>query len=94
MKTTKSSISFGTGYILRDSFETFIIGRRGKVPQINHDQRNAIIAPRREHSRKPDEMHEMIEALAPDASKLELFARKRRPGWRVWGDEIGKFDEK
>lgn len=91
LKTRKNSISFGTGYVLRDSFEPFVVGKRGKVPQINRNQRNSIISPRREHSRKPDAMHEMIEALAPDASKLELFARQSRPGWRVWGDEVGKF---
>lgn len=91
LKTMKSSIAFGTGYILRDSFETFVIGKRGKVPPINHDQRNSIIAPRREHSRKPDDMHTMIEALAPKATKLELFARQRRRGWRTWGNEVGKF---
>ena len=50
------------------------------------------IAPRREHSRKPDEMHEMIE-LVSYPPRLEIFARHRRPGWDTWGNETGKFPE-
>jgi N6-adenosine-specific RNA methylase IME4 len=49
-----------------------------------------IAAPTREHSRKPDAMHQSIEALF-DGPYLELFARSARPGWDVWGNETGKF---
>jgi N6-adenosine-specific RNA methylase IME4 len=45
---------------------------------------------RREHSRKPDYVHECIERLVA-GPYLELFARQRRPGWDVWGNEIEKF---
>ena len=41
---------------------------------------------KREHSRKPDEQYELIEACSP-GPYLELFARHPRPGWTVWGDE-------
>ena len=41
-----------------------------------------------EHSRKPDQMHEDLERLF-DGPYLELFARRTRPGWDVWGDEVG-----
>ncbi len=50
-----------------------------------------IMAPRREHSRKPDELFERIEALV-DGPYLELFSRESRPGWAAWGDDAGKFD--
>lgn len=50
------------------------------VPQV-------VLAPRSEHSRKPDAVHERIEALYPAAAKVELFARRARPGWSVWGNE-------
>ena len=46
----------------------------------------------REHSRKPDEAFEAAENLMPDARRIELFSRQLRPGWTVWGDEVGKFD--
>ena len=49
-----------------------------------------IIAPRREHSRKPDGIHERIERLVA-GPYLELFARQKRPGWDVWGNEADKF---
>lgn len=50
--------------------------------------RNVVMAPRMEHSRKPDAIHESIEALYPDASKVELFARRPRDGWSAWGNEV------
>ena len=46
-----------------------------------------ILAPRREHSRKPDEAYERIEALVP-GPYLELFARAPREGWQPWGYEV------
>ena len=51
-----------------------------------------IFAPRREHSRKPDEVAQRIETLYPGATKLEVFARETREGWDAWGNEVGKFD--
>ena len=49
---------------------------------------SVIEAPRREHSRKPDEVYELIERMYPRASKVELFARNERPGWSAWGLEV------
>jgi N6-adenosine-specific RNA methylase IME4 len=53
--------------------------------------RRLLVAPRREHSRKPDEAYARIEALA-EGPYLELFARGSRPGWDGWGLERGLFD--
>jgi len=44
----------------------------------------------REHSRKPEEFYELVEATCP-GSKLELFAREKRPGWEAWGAETDRF---
>jgi len=52
--------------------------------------RQLIRAPRREHSRKPDEQYERIEALV-DGPYLELFARQAWPGWVSWGNQVDKF---
>ena len=49
-----------------------------------------IMAPRREHSRKPDEVYGRIEQLVA-GPYVELFARQRWPGWHAWGNEIDKF---
>lgn len=55
-----------------------------------HDEsvRNVVMHPRMEHSRKPDEVHASIERLYPDSTKVELFARRPRNGWTVWGNEV------
>ena len=51
-----------------------------------------IRAPRREHSRKPDEQYGRIETMF-DGPYLELFARQKRKGWSVWGNQTDKFGE-
>lgn len=45
-----------------------------------------IVEAKREHSRKPDALYELIEARIPEP-RIELFARKKRPGWDVWGNQ-------
>ena len=42
--------------------------------------------PKREHSRKPETMRRMIEAVSY-APRIELFARERAAGWDAWGNE-------
>lgn len=63
---------------------------RGSPKRQSAAVRQLIVAPRREHSRKPEETHERIEALLP-GPYLELFARTRRPGWSVWGNDTDHF---
>lgn len=80
----------GTGYWVRNQHELVLIGRRSKskAPAVGLRPASVIEAKRREHSRKPDRMHEIIEACWPDARKLEMFARRARPGWDVFGNEV------
>jgi len=47
-----------------------------------------IFAPKQEHSQKPNEVQDRIEKMYPAYDKLELFARRKRPGWDAWGDQI------
>lgn len=82
--------SFGTGYILRNAGEPFMIATRG-APKTTRSVRSVIIAPVREHSRKPDAAFAAAEKLMPGSRRLELFSRAVRPGWASWGDEVGKF---
>lgn len=55
-----------------------------------HDEsiRNVILAPKTEHSRKPDAVHEAIDLMYPELSKIELFARRPYKDWAVWGNEV------
>lgn len=81
----------GMGYWTRKQAEICLLFTRGTPKRLDKGVRQIIAAPRREHSRKPDEQYERIEALV-DGPYLELFARQTRPGWTAWGNEVGKFD--
>lgn len=87
---TSGKQHFGTGYILRNAGEPFLIATRG-APKTTRATRSVIIAPVREHSRKPDEAFDAASQLMPGVQRLELFSRQNRPGWTSWGDETGKF---
>jgi N6-adenosine-specific RNA methylase IME4 len=77
----------GCGYWTRSNTEPCLLAVRGKPRRLNADVRMAIIEPRRAHSRKPDCVHARIERLVA-GPYLELFARSRRSGWTIWGDEV------
>lgn len=79
-----------TGYWTRANSEVCLLATKGKPKRINADVRQGIIAPRREHSRKPDGIHDRIERLV-SGPYLELFARQQRKGWTTWGNQTGKF---
>lgn len=90
--TTGGKLAFGTGYVLRSASEPFLIGKFGR-PRSGRAVRSVIMAPAREHSRKPDEAYAAAEALMPGAlRRADLFSRESRPGWEPWGRETGKFD--
>ena len=80
----------GLGYWVRNQHEILLIARRGDFPAPPPSVRppSVIHAPRREHSRKPDEFYEIIERMYPTLPKIELFARHARPGWAAWGNQI------
>lgn len=79
----------GTGYWNRNKHEVLLIGVRGNIPcPAPGTQWDSLIeAPVQEHSRKPDCFLEMIEAYFPTLPKIELNARRSRPGWIPWGNE-------
>jgi N6-adenosine-specific RNA methylase IME4 len=80
----------GGGYGTRHNAEICWLGHRGKPQRKSKGVRELIIAPVREHSRKPDEIYARVEALS-DGPYVELFARQQWPGWICIGDEVGKF---
>ena len=83
----------GNGYWTRANTEFCLLGTRGKPKRKSRDVPQAILEPRREHSRKPDITYEYIERLL-SGPYVELFARQRRIGWDAWGNEIDKFSRK
>lgn len=80
----------GMGYYFRGQHELLLVGKRGspKVPEPKVRVSSVIRSPRGEHSQKPSVVYEILEAMYPDARKLELFARSRRDGWHAWGNEV------
>jgi N6-adenosine-specific RNA methylase IME4 len=85
-------VQVGLGFWTRANSEVCLLATRGKPKRLNADVRQAIIEPRREHSRKPSCVYERIERLVA-GPYLELFARNTRPGWTSVGNETGKFGE-
>lgn len=81
---------FGTGYIIRNAGEPYLIGTRG-APRTTKGVRDTILGIRRENSRKPEEAYPAAEKLMPHARRLDLFSRQNRTGWTAWGNEAGKF---
>jgi N6-adenosine-specific RNA methylase IME4 len=79
-----------TGYWTRANSEVCLLATRGSPKRLNADVRQGIIAPRREHSRKPDGIHDRIERLVA-GPYCELFARQRRTRWDSWGNDVDKF---
>lgn len=75
------------GVYIRNSSETILFATRGHAPVKFHGQGSWLFAPVQEHSHKPEEQFAIIERLS-DGPYLELFARRRQPGWDVWGNEI------
>jgi N6-adenosine-specific RNA methylase IME4 len=82
--------AFGCGFATRKNVELCWLGLRGSPELLSRSERDFIIAPRRAHSRKPDEQYGKVERLYP-GPYLELFARQRWPNWASWGDQADLF---
>lgn len=79
----------GVGFYFRNVTELVLFGVRGKNARTlapGRRQVNYLETRKREHSRKPDELYEIIEACSP-GPRLELFSRGTRCGWDVWGNQ-------
>lgn len=82
-------IQIGMGHMTRNATEHMILATRGSVTSylLNRNVPNVFIAPRRRHSQKPDEAFALIERVSPGPN-LELFARRARNNFTVWGSEV------
>lgn len=84
------NLHVGQGLTTRKNVEICLLARRGSPRRLAKDVREVILAPVREHSRKPEEARERIERYCA-GPYVELFARDRRPGWAAWGNEVDRF---
>ena len=88
---TEGDLSRGTGHTTRKNCEYVVLGRRGRPKRLARDVFEIVVAPRREPSRKPDEVHARIARYCA-GPRLELFARASRPEWTTWGAQARLFD--
>lgn len=86
---------FGLGQYFRGQTEHVIFATRGVLPyRVTESGKRAqgrtlLVAPRGEHSVKPEALRETIERVSYPPY-LELFARVHAPGWDVWGLGVKK----
>ena len=84
----------GVGFYFRNVTELCLFGVRGKNARTlapGRRQVNLLGTRKREHSRKPDESYDIIEACSP-GPRLELFARGARDGWTAWGNQAEDYE--
>lgn len=84
----------GVGFYFRNVTEVILFGVRGKGARTlaaGRRQVNFLATRKREHSRKPDELYDIVEACSA-GPRLELFARGGRPGWSGWGNQADVYD--
>lgn len=74
----------------RIAHEHLLVAVRGAMPTPAPATRvNSVISIKRgAHSVKPPEFRKLIERFYPGLPKIELFARRRSPGWHAWGNQI------
>jgi len=79
----------GLGQYARGSHEILLFGSKGKahMPPTDVRPKSVQFAPITEHSAKPELFADIIEACSP-GPRLEMFARRQRPGWAVFGNEV------
>ncbi len=83
-------VRMGMGRYTRQSHEVCMIAARGRAASLikDHAVRSVFMAPRAQHSAKPDAFFELVERLT-DGPRLEIFARRERAGWTTVGTELG-----
>ncbi len=85
----KSPMGTGQGGLYCPTTEFLLLGRKGKMPigKTRKDSTWWKIKRQLRHSQKPEFFQNMIEAQS-NGPRIELFARRKRSGWHVWGNEI------
>lgn len=79
----------GQGGLYCPTTEFLILARKGRMPQNKTRLDTTWFEVKRpmKHSQKPEFFQDIIEQQS-DGPRLELFARRKREGWTVFGDQI------
>lgn len=81
----------GLGWWLRNTHEYCFLCVKGKPIFLRQEAGSVLHAPNGEHSKKPQEFYDLITKLSPYEKKLDYFARAKREGWDIYGDEVGGY---
>lgn len=79
----------GMGAWFRMQCEFCLVGIKGHPKWNLTNQRDILSVPRGEHSVKPMEFYKMVEGIT-EGKKLDIFARGKKTGWSVYGNELGE----
>ena len=78
--------------VTKPTTEFVLVGTRRKTGRpfklLTENQGQVVLAPREEHSKKPDVFRDNIVELFGNRKRIELFARQASPGWDVWGNQV------
>lgn len=87
---TGNAYNTGMGSYTRSNAEFVLLAVKGNGAALikDHSINQIIDACLMEHSRKPDEYLELVEHLTGDVPRFEMFARRRRDGWKVLGNQL------
>ena len=77
----------GIGNYTIQNAEYCLIGLKGKYWRNKTGVKQILLAPKQEHSKKPNEARKRILELCGDLPRIELFARQHADGWDCWGNE-------
>ena len=92
IKTNKNNGEpfFGIGYYAKSNCEVCLMATKGKAHSLVKSNKvsSVLIHKRTKHSKKPDIVAEKIVELFGDIPRIELFARDKKEGWDVWGNEV------
>jgi site-specific DNA-methyltransferase (adenine-specific) len=70
------------------NIELCLLAVKGKPHRIVKNVKQLVIAERKRHSEKPQEVRNRIVELMGNLPRIELFARQKTEGWDVWGNEV------
>lgn len=89
----KNRMGGGLGGTFKITTEYLLFAKKGKLKALKtigstwHNVKRTYENGKPKHSKKPNYFYELIEQTSPGL-KLEMFARNKRDGWDIWGNEL------
>lgn len=89
----KGNHAIGMGHMTRANTEDVLFAVRGRMlTRLDASICQVQVAPRADHSAKPDLFRQLLVQLVGDVPRIELFAREAAEGWHAWGNQSPRTD--